>query len=151
MTDAAQAIKPLKTSASAAGFHTAPKSPSDLDSSTEMVILPDPVGHHMLVALPTFDEQTKGGIIIPASVNERERAATVVGTVLAMGPSCYKDKARYPEGPWCKVGDTVLFSRYQGMRFKSKDIESGEMVEYRMLTDDGIVGVVPEGAQVGAL
>ena len=157
MTKAATSFGPVsklaatKSTASAAGFHTAARVLSDLDSSTEMVILPDPVGHHMLVALPTFAEQTAGGIIIPGIVNERERAATVVGTVLAMGSSCYKDKMRFPDGAWCKVGDTVLFSRYQGMRFKSKDIESGEMVEYRMLTDDGIVGVVPEGAQVGAL
>lgn len=157
MTDAAQTTRapaalptkmpPLK----AVLGNTVKPQPSDLDSETELVILPDPVGHHMLVALPTFAEQTAGGIIIPGAVNERERAATVVGTVLAMGGSCYKDQKRFPEGPWCKVGDTVLFSRYQGMRFKSKDTESGDMVEYRMLTDDGIVGTVPEGAEVGGL
>lgn len=124
---------------------------SDLDSDTEMVILPDPVGHFMLIALPTMAEQTAGGIIIPHAVNERERAASVVGTVLAMGPSCYKDKLRFPDGAWCKTGDKVLFSRYQGMRFKSKDVESGEMVEYRMLADDSIVGVAPDGADVGGL
>lgn len=154
MTDAATTtrapaapITPLKTVLG----NMVPSRPSDLDSDTELVILPDPAGHHMLIALPTFAEQTAGGIIIPGSVNERERAATVIGTVLAQGPSCYKDPKRFPEGPWCKVGDRVLFSRYQGMRFKSKDPESGDMVEYRMLTDDGIVGTVPEGAEVGAL
>lgn len=128
-----------------------PKPRSDLDSDTEMVILPDPVGHFMLIALPTMAEQTAGGIFIPTAVNERERAASVVGTVLAMGASCYKDKQRFPDGPWCKTGDKVLFSRYQGSRFKSKDLESGEMVEYRMLADDAIVGTVPEGADVGGL
>lgn len=128
------------------------KPPSDLDSDTEMVILPDPVGFHMLVALPTMAEQSKGGIIIPSVVNERERAAAVVGTVLAMGDECYKDAKRFPAGePWCKTGDKVLFSRYSGMRFKTRDVESGEMVEYRMLSDDQIVGTVPDGAEVGAL
>jgi co-chaperonin GroES (HSP10) len=124
---------------------------SDLDSDTQMVVLPDPVGHFMLIALPTMKEKTAGGIIIPGTVTERERAATVVGTVLAMGSACYKDIKRFPEGAWCKVGDMVLFSRYQGMRFKSEDVESGEMVEYRMLADDGIVGTVPVGATVGGL
>lgn len=128
------------------------KPPSDLDSDTEMVILPDPVGFHMLVALPTMAEQSKGGIIIPSVVNERERAAAVVGTVLAMGAECYRDAKRFPAGkPWCKTGDKVLFSRYSGMRFKTRDVESGEMVEYRMLSDDQIVGTVPDGAEVGAL
>lgn len=120
-------------------------------SDTEMVILPDPVGHHMLVALPTIEQQTKAGIIIPDTVSERERAATVVGTVLAQGSACYKDPKRFPDGAWCKVGDTVMFSRYQGMRFRSCDIATGEMVEYRMLSDDGIVGTVPIGAVVAGL
>ena len=125
--------------------------PKPTVEDTTLVILPDPVGHHMLVALPTIEQKTKSGLIIPTAVTERERAATVVGYVIAMGDDCYKDKARFPTGPWCKVGDTVLFSRYQGMRFVSQDTETGEMVEYRMLTDDNIVGTVPEGAKVGAL
>lgn len=141
-------LKPLK-----AGFNatTLPKPASDLDSATEMVILPDPVGYNMLIALPTMGEKI-GSIIIPFAVNERDRAAAVVGTVLAQGPLCYKDPKRFPDGqPWCKTGDVVMFSRYSGMRFKSKDLESGEMVEYRMLSDDNIVGTVPPGAEVGGL
>lgn len=120
-------------------------------SDTELVQLPDPVGYHMLIALPTFAEVTASGIYIPQAVNERERAATVVGVVLAQGSECYTDTRKFPKGAWCKVGDTVLFSRYSGMRFRSKDVESGEMVEYRMLTDDNIVGVVPSGAEVAGL
>ena len=119
---------------------------------TEMVLLPDPVGYHMLVALPTMAEKTASGIYIPEPVNDRERAATVVGVVVAMGDECYKDPKRFPAGkPWCKVGDTVLFARYSGMRFRSMDAASGELVEYRMLSDDNIVGVVPDGAEVSGL
>ena len=140
---AAPKLKPLRLSA-------VPDSASD-QSDTTLVILPDPVGHHMLVALPTMQEMTVSGIIIPHATNERERAATVVGRVIAMGASCYKDKARFPDGAWCKEGDTVLFTRYQGMRFRTKDAESGDMVEYRMLTDDAIVGTVPDGAEVMGL
>ncbi len=128
-------------------MHNTTLAPED----TTLVILPDPVGHHMLVALPTIEQKTKSGIIIPTAVTERERAATTVGYVLAMGPDCYKDQKRFPNGAWCKTGDTVLFPRYQGMRFVSQDAETGEMVEYRMMADDCIVGTVPEGAKVGAL
>lgn len=126
--------------------------PRASEQETELVILPDPVGYHMLIALPTMAQQTASGIIIPDVVTERERAATVVGTVLAMGDECYKDPKRFPAGkPWCKVGDSVLFSRYSGMRFKSKDRSTGDMVEYRMLSDDNVVGTVPAGAEVGGL
>lgn len=160
-TDAAQSIKDrfpkLATpAASAPAFTPKIEAPAHGAQSefadTEMVILPDPVGYHMLIALPTFAEQTASGVYIPDEVNQRERTATVVGTVLAMGEDCYKDLKRFPAGkPWCKVGDKVLFSRYSGMRFRSKDIESGGMVEYRMLSDDNIVGTVPQGAEVGGL
>lgn len=132
-----------------------------VNTDTELVILPDPAGWRLLVALPTPRQMTAAGVIIPDEVNERERAATVVGQVLAMGDLCYRDRRKYghqmDDGsykaahPWCEVGDTVLFSRYSGMRFKAKDAESGDMVEYRMLNDDEIVGTVPAGAAVGAL
>lgn len=120
-------------------------------SDTELVILPDPVGYRMLVALPTMKEITDGGIIIPHATNERERAAAVVGTVLALGPDCYTDKVKFPTGPWCKVGDKVMFSRYTGGRFRSLDSESGDMVEYRMMNDDEITGNIPLGARVEGL
>jgi co-chaperonin GroES (HSP10) len=153
-TDAALSLKDKfpKLNLSPAPATGPQKAPSDLDSSTEMIILPDPVGYNMLIALPTMAEQTRGGIILLTATNERERAAAVIGTVLALGPLCYKDLKRFPDGkPWCQVGTTVMFSRYSGMRFKSKDTETGEMVEYRMLSDDQIVGTVPEGAEVGGL
>lgn len=139
-----------------------PEQPSDMESDTTLVILPDPVGYRMLIALPTMAEKTKGGIIIPITTNERDRAAAVVGTVLAQGNLCYKDPRKFGymdpvtsrpvlDKPWCKVGDVVLFSRYSGQRFKSLDATSGDMVEYRMLNDDEISGVVPPGARVEAL
>ena len=130
---------------------------------------PDPVGHFMLVALPKVELSKL--LITPDSVTDRERAASVIGTVIAMGPDCYKDpepivpdivraalaagapvsvsliapRPRFPSGPWCKQGDTVLFSRYAGKRFKI------EGIEFRMLSDDEITATIPDGAQVGGL
>lgn len=143
-------------------FGTMKSAPAaDMNSDTEMVVLPDPVGHHMLIALPIVETKTASGLLMLDAVTERERAAVIVGVVLAMGDGCYADIRRFgidtPEGrvlqkPWCKVGDTVMFgARYQGMRFRSLDPESGAMVEYRMLTDDGICGNVPRGAIVGGI
>jgi hypothetical protein len=54
-------------------------------------------------------------------------------------------RPRFPSGPWCKLGDTVLFSRYAGKRFTI------EGVEFRMLSDDEITATVPSGAKVGGL
>lgn len=135
------------------------------DEDLGMMHAPDPVGHFMLVALPEVEVRTASGIYIPETVSDRERAASVVGTVIAMGPDCYLDpepklpstipastpvtilaaRPRFPSGPWCKIGDTVLFSRYAGKRFKI------EGVEFRMLSDDEITATIPDGAKVGGL
>jgi co-chaperonin GroES (HSP10) len=67
---------------------------------------------------------------------EKQQVASQVGLVMAMGPQCYKDKERYPEGPWCKEKDWVMFARYAGSRIK---IEGGEM---RLLNDDEVLATI---------
>ena len=59
-------------------------------------------------------EETKGGIIIAQETLDRARVATQVGYVLKMGDLCYKDKEKYPTGPWCKrkrLGDLCKICR----------------------------------------
>jgi len=64
------------------------------------------------------------------------KSAIGLGNVLAMGADCYRDKSRYKQGPWCKVGDWVMFARYAGSRIK---IEGGEV---RLLNDDEILATI---------
>ena len=81
-------------------------------------------------------ETTKGGIVLAETTLERQQVASQVGLVMAMGPQCYKDKERYPEGPWCKEKDWVMFARYAGSRIK---IDGGEM---RLLNDDEVLATI---------
>ena len=67
---------------------------------------------------------------------DKERIATIVGLVVRLGPDTYSDKEKFPEGPWCKEGDWVIFGRYAGARF---NIEGGDM---RLLNDDEILATV---------
>ena len=67
--------------------------------------LPKPTGWRMIVLPFKMKEKTKGGLVLAETTIERQQVASQVGLVLAMGPQCYKDKERYPEGPWCKVND----------------------------------------------
>jgi len=84
----------------------------------------------------TGPKKTKGGIIYSDVTSERIQMTTVCGLVLKMGDLCYKDKDRYPEGPWCKVNDWIIFGRYAGSRFK---IDGGEV---RILNDDEIIATI---------
>jgi chaperonin GroES len=97
--------------------------------------LPKPTGWRLLV-LPFKMKETTKGIVLAETTLERQQVASQVGLVMAMGPQCYKDKERYPEGPWCKEKDWVMFARYAGSRIK---IDGGEM---RLLNDDEVLATI---------
>ena len=98
--------------------------------------LPKPTGWRMIVLHFKMKEKTKGGLVLAETTIERQQVASQVGLVLAMGDQCYKDKERYPDGPWCKVNDWVMFARYAGSRIK---IDGGEM---RLLNDDEVLATI---------
>ena len=102
----------------------------------ESTKLPQPTGWRILVLPFKMSEKTKGGIIMGQDTIEKQQVASQCGNVLAMGPDCYHDKDRFKDGPWCKVGDWVMFARYAGSRIK---IEGGEV---RLLNDDEILATI---------
>ena len=102
----------------------------------ESTKLPQPTGWRILILPFKMGEKTKGGILMGQDTLEKQQVASQCGNVLAMGPDCYRDKDRYKEGPWCKVGDWVMFARYAGSRIK---IEGGEV---RLLNDDEILATI---------
>ena len=102
----------------------------------ESTKLPQPTGWRILVLPFKMGEKTKGGILMGQDTLEKQQVASQCGNVLAMGPDCYRDKNRYKQGPWCKVGDWIMFARYAGSRIK---IEGGEV---RLLNDDEILATI---------
>ena len=105
-------------------------------SKTEEPKLPKPTGWRLLVLPFKMEEKTKGGLVLAETTLERQQVASQVGLVMAMGPQCYKDKERYPAGPWCKEKDWVMFARYAGSRIK---IDGGEM---RLLKDEEVLSTI---------
>ena len=97
--------------------------------------LPKPTGWRLLILPFRMNEKTKGGLVITESTLERQQVASTCGLVLAMGPQCY-DKEKFPEGPWCKKGDWVIFARYAGSRIQ---IDGGEV---RLLNDDEVLATI---------
>ena len=100
--------------------------------------LPKPTGWRLLVLPHRGQGKTKGGVILSDKIVEEAQIATNVGLVLAMGPDAYSDKERFPNGPWCKKNDWVIFARYAGSRL---NIEGGEL---RILNDDEILGTTDD-------
>ena len=99
--------------------------------------LPNPVGYRILVALPDISDYYDGSTLLKTdSEKHREYITSIMGVVIDMGGDAYKDKERYPDGPWCKVGDYVMFRMNTGTRFKV----NGK--EFRLMNDDSVEAVV---------
>ena len=118
------------------------RSEEQKEVTTEKTKLPKPTGWRMLVLPFRMDEKTKGGIIMNETTLEKQQVASQCGSVLAMGDACYTDKERYPSGPWCKVGDWVIFARYAGSRIQ---IEGGEV---RLLNEDEVLATVQDPTDI---
>lgn len=106
--------------------------------------LPKPVGYRVLVALPQAEETYEGTSILKTdSERSRDHIMSIIGLVVDMGSGAYADKDRFPDGPWCKEGDFVMFRMNSGTRFTIGG------VEYRLMNDDSIEAVVadPMGIQ----
>jgi len=103
--------------------------------------LPIPVGYKLLIALPTIEDTYDSGLVKAENTKHVEQVLSMIGLVLDMGPQAYSDPDRYPNGPWCEVGDYVLFRTNTGTRFRFNG------TEYRLMNDDSIEAVVsdPQG------
>lgn len=99
--------------------------------------IPKPVGYRVLIALPTVEETFgESGLVKASSTLREEYILSTVGAVIDMGDEAYSDTDRFPNGPWCEVGDYVMFRANTGTRFKV-----GKQ-EYRLMNDDSIEAVV---------
>ena len=100
--------------------------------------LPEPQGYKLLIAIPKLEEKTSGGVIIPDKLKGMEQTASIIGLVIALGKAAYNDADKFPDGPYCKKGDFVIFRSYSGTRFKLR----GE--EFRLINDDTVEAVVDD-------
>ena len=92
-----------------------------------------------LAAMAALGEIPKPDFAVHSdTTHEMIEMTTVVGLVIMMGDLCYKDKTKFPNGPWCKEGNWVLITRYAGSRIK---IDGGEL---RIVNDDEILAVIDD-------
>mgnify|MGYP001179745301 FL=1 len=115
--------------------------PNLLKKSTKQR-MPQPTGYRIVVMPFQGFAKSKGGILLSDETRERESLATVVAYIVQLGPDAYKDKSKFPSGPYCKQGDWAIIGKYAGTRIK---LEDGEI---RILNDDEILGTILEPTDV---
>ena len=100
--------------------------------------LPEPTGYHILVGLPDKEEKFESGLLKADTTMYTEQVLATVFFVIKMGPDCYKDAKRFPNGPWCKEGDFILARPNTGTRLKIHGRE------FRLINDDVVEAVVQD-------
>lgn len=110
----------------------------DAENLDESVLerIPKPTGWRIIILPYRGAAKSKGGIALADQTIERQQLTTTCGYVLRVGPLAYADQDKFPEGPWCKEGDWIIFGRYAGARMS---IDGGEI---RILNDDEILATI---------
>jgi co-chaperonin GroES (HSP10) len=100
--------------------------------------LPKPSGYRILCAIPEAEEAFDSGILKSDETLRYDELLTTVLFVVDLGPDCYKDSARFPNGAWCKKGDFVLVRPNAGTRLVIHDRE------FRIINDDSVEAIVDD-------
>ena len=110
----------------------------DKSSDEKAKQLPKPQGYRILCAIPEAEEAFDSGILKSDETRRHDELLTTVLFVVDLGPDCYQDKTRFPNGPWCKQGDFVLVRPNAGTRLVIHDRE------FRIINDDSVEAVVDD-------
>lgn len=110
----------------------------DKPSEEKAKQLPRPQGYRILCAIPDVDKEFDSGILKADETVKYDELLTTVLFVVELGPDCYQDKTRFPNGPWCKKGDFILVRPNTGTRLVIHDRE------FRIINDDSVEAVVDD-------
>ena len=100
--------------------------------------LPEPKGWRILCALVEVGDTYASGLIKADTVVKTEEITSPVLFVVKMGPDCYNDTEKFPDGAWCKQGDFVITRPYSGTRI----MIHGK--EFRLINDDQVEATVED-------
>jgi chaperonin GroES len=108
---------------------TPPNTSGVVPLDLRVVVRPDPV-----------EQKTAGGIILVAETTEREKYATVKGTLIAAGENAWEEAAaRSAHFARPRPGDRIMIAKYGGILFKGADGD-----DYRIMNDEDVIARLEE-------
>lgn len=99
-------------------------------------------GHRVLIRPDSFNETVEEGALKGFQLDvgdgfKREKAATVIGTIVAIGETAWKD---FSDGrPWAKIGDKIYYAKYSG-----KIVKDSNDTEYVIINDEDCQAIILE-------
>ena len=94
-----------------------------------------PCGYRVIVRPDELEKTTESGIVIAYNNEELERANIWYGTLVAIGPTAWKDQGEN----WASIGDRINFSKYTGRFIEDPDDPD---TKYLILNDEDILCVI---------
>ena len=94
-----------------------------------------PLLHRVILKLDPIEEVTESGIIIASDTLKKERKAVETATVVAIGPTAFKDLGG--DADTVKVGQKVVIARYSGKELQGKDGD-----EFVVVNDEDILVIL---------
>ena len=87
----------------------------------------------------------RAGLTTPDEVNERYRAASMTGHIVAMSPAAFSYHEWDQEVRLPRIGDRVVYARYAGINIKGPRFKNErgheDRREYRLLNDKDIAAI----------
>lgn len=99
----------------------------------------EPLDVRVLVHPDPVEERTKGGIILAATIVEKDKFATVKATLVAVGVNAFTEAKANPDFVAPVAGDRVMIAKYGGV-----NIEGDDGRDYRLLNDVDVVALLRE-------
>ena len=95
------------------------------------------LGHRVLIKVEEQSEKFKGtSFYIPTDDKDKHQQAKTEGTVIDVGKTAYKELG---DGtPWVKVGDKVVFRKFDGIDTREPD------GLFKLLNDEDILAIREE-------
>lgn len=154
---------PLKAGPDPYRFYSPPLSKIEPHEETEARALVDaqfidltgkpldlsPAGYYIAVKIwvPEDHIVTESGakLFMPETFRDERKYTSGVALVCAVGPDAYKGDKFAQTGPWCKVGDWVMFPRYEAIALAYRGVGMA------LLPDDRILAVISDPSDVDSI
>ena len=95
-----------------------------------------PIEYKIIVKVPEIEEKTAGGIILPGQLKDKLEYSQGKGILVACGGKAFSD---FPEEDKPKVGDTVSFRSFSGLKIDKDQSKDGS--EYRIMLDKELTAI----------
>lgn len=121
-----------------------------MSNTYDMLLVPEdriddiiPMDNQIVIKVAFPETKTKSGIIFTDSVQSRELASRIIGTVIKCGPNV----------EFCEVGDEVIFTKYGGTvvaKIPDSKEGMGDGYEIRIIEEKNLVSKLKRKEEKGA-